>query len=829
MFSAMRRPFSSFLPLLMLFLAFGSFACASDDEKINGFRERGDAYVEQEAWAEAVIEYRNILQIDPNDARAHEKLAECYMKQEMFKEAYWELSETVRLDPSNVEVRLAYAGVSMAAERYDEVLIQADAIIELDPNHGPAYLLRGQALQNLDREDEVEEALLKALELETESAPYQLIVASYYQQSGESAKAEEHLNTAISIQQSVTAYTVLARLLTEMGDRDDEAINYFKLAMEKAKDPADIDGENPLPGTYNNLAAFYFLRERDAEGIAVLEEGIATLEEGKVSLIRLLARYYRSKDNHEKADELLALAATADPTDPEPFLTVSSAKSQQGDVEGALEAAEQALAADPSHVAARLRKAELLVDIGNREGNSDKIAEGKALVDGVLAEEPQSPDGLFVRAKVQIAMGDPASGVDTLRDALDLRPNWSQAHFVLGSALMLTGKIQRARAELARAVELNPRLFEARRLLIRLHADLGEHEYAVENSEIYLLNRPLDDEIRILVAQSLVRLNRLDDAARMLDQIPEERRGVDAYFAIGRIHIARGNLDEGRKMLLMVDAERPHNSKLLGALLTVDRQQGKLSHSIKRINDAVAAVPDDSSLWQLKGSVAVMGGDLVGAEEAYLKSIELDATNLEAYKQLALLYQSKGRMNETVALYERAVAAQPNSAPTHHFLGILYEMSGRQADAMKQYEAALDLDPDMGETKNNLAYLLAEEGKDLDRALKLAQEAKAAMPDSPNAADTLGWVLYKRGVSSAAIGYLREAIQVAKPDDPGIGEIRAHLSLAYEASGDKAKAIETLEASLKHLEELKAAGKLRAEPAWAERARGDIERLKAAS
>ena len=39
------------------------------------------------------------------------------------------------------------------------------------------------------------------------------------------------------------------------------------------------------------------------------------------------------------------------------------------------------------------------------------------------------------------------------------------------------------------------------------------------------------------------------------------------------------------------------------------------------------------------------------------------------------------------------------------------------------------------------------------------------MPDSPNTADTLGWVLYKRGVASAAVGYLREAEAGMNPDD----------------------------------------------------------------
>jgi len=55
------------------------------------------------------------------------------------------------------------------------------------------------------------------------------------------------------------------------------------------------------------------------------------------------------------------------------------------------------------------------------------------------------------------------------------------------------------------------------------------------------------------------------------------------------------------------------------------------------------------------------------------------------------------------------------------------------------------------------------------------------MPDSPNAADTLGWVLYRRGIPSAAVGYLREAIGGLEEGTPEIGMVRHHLALAYEA------------------------------------------------
>ena len=82
---------------------------------------------------------------------------------------------------------------------------------------------------------------------------------------------------------------------------------------------------------------------------------------------------------------------------------------------------------------------------------------------------------------------------------------------------------------------------------------------------------------------------------------------------------------------------------------------------------------------------------------------------------------------------------------------------GYHEQAIEHYEVAIGHDPNLAQAKNNLAFLLATADEDLDRALDLAQEAKARLPDSPYAADTLGWVLYRRGIPSAAISYLKEA------------------------------------------------------------------------
>ncbi|MDH4017768.1 MAG: hypothetical protein OEV20_10560, partial [Actinomycetota bacterium] len=174
-------------------------------------------------------------------------------------------------------------------------------------------------------------------------------------------------------------------------------------------------------------------------------------------------------------------------------------------------------------------------------------------------------------------------------------------------------------------------------------------------------------------------------------------------------------------------------------------------------------------------------------------------------------------------------AEDPTAADAHHFLAVLYEMTGKSDLARKHYGLAIEHDDGMAESKNNLAYLLASTGEELDLALTLAQEAKAAMPGNPNTADTLGWVLLKRNVPSAAIGYFREALANMPPDDQARGEVGYHLGLGYVAAGQNDDAEAAFETALQHLDAqldaAQAAGDRVAEPAWASQARAELQKI----
>ena len=826
--------------------------CASDEDRVGEFLQRGENYVESAQPEEAIIEFKNVLQLEPENATAHEALSLAYLKVAKPREAYWEMSETVRLDPDNVDARLRYGTVSAAIRDFDLSAEQAEAVLRVDPTNSAAFVLLGQAKESREDFSGAESDFRSAIANEPNGAAFRFLLSGFYERRGDAEASEKSLRELIDIEESFLAVSALARMLMRGEGREDEALTALKRTVELAaaapteRPDTDKFDENLRASLLSNvlreeairsshllLASFYFDRDQFDKAIEILEEGIK-LSETKVELIYQMAGFYRRKGMPEKENELIRRATLESPDSVTAQLVLSAYLGRQGELAGALKAARDAVAIEPENRTAQLREAELLVDIGYRDSDSAMIQAGRELVDAVLEEQPDSPEGNFVRAKVELSSGNIEAAKQSLETVLQARPDWAQARFVLGSALGASGELGRARVELARAIEIDPQLAGARKLLVKLHAQLGEHEFAIELGREYLESHPGDVDIRIIVGQSLIRVGRGEDAYEEVSKIPEEDRGAPALFALGRLDMAFGRLELGAERLRQADQLSPGNPQVLRELLRIDRRNNQLEASVERVARALEANPDQSEIVEIDAEVKMSLGDEAAARVALKRAIELDPRNVTAQLALASLEGRSGNIDGMLAVMESAAQAAPESSDLQYRLALAYESNGRRTDAIDAYEKSISLNADLAAAKNNLAYLLTESGGDLDRALELAQQAKEQLPDDANSADTLGWVLLKRGVPSAAIGYLEEAAERFPSNAvEAQGIVRNHLAEAYEKNSEAAKAVVESRKSVEYFEQLSKLAAERGiefeEPSWAQEARARIARLDSAT
>ena len=185
-------------------------------------------------------------------------------------------------------------------------------------------------------------------------------------------------------------------------------------------------------------------------------------------------------------------------------------------------------------------------------------------------------------------------------------------------------------------------------------------------------------------------------------------------------------------------------------------------------------------------------GQLAEAAAAHEKAIELDPRPAGGHVELGKLYAATNRLDEALAETTKALEIDPKSAEAWLVLGQVQEKKGAVAKAQEAFKKALDIDPRYAPAANNLAWIYSEHGGNADEALRLAQLAKQIAPDDPHISDTLGWLLYKRGVYQQAINLLKESA-VKLPDS---AQVHFHLGMTYYKLGDKPAAGQALRRAL---------------------------------
>jgi len=159
---------------------------------------------------------------------------------------------------------------------------------------------------------------------------------------------------------------------------------------------------------------------------------------------------------------------------------------------------------------------------------------------------------------------------------------------------------------------------------------------------------------------------------------------------------------------------------------------------------------------------------------------------------------------------------------------------GAQADAIALYDLALEFDPDHELALNNYGYYLADRGMRLDEAERMIRRSLQIDPSSGPTTDSLGWVLYKRGVihdvtdeagkvmQEGAATVLTRAARM--PANRSSAEVIEHLGDALWAAGRRDEAVRRWRAAQALLEE--ALRQTRQNQGLAERFAADLARVR---
>jgi len=495
------------------------------------------------------------------------------------------------------------------------------------------------------------------------------------------------------------------------------------------------------------------------------------------------------------------------------YLSLADLREDGGDWAGAQAVVDKALAQQPASHALLLRRAELLLQRAEDEDVPELREQARAILARCI--EIGDAESRAASAWLDFDDGRRDDALAAAHAAADADPASPRVQRILTHLLFRNGDYRGAKSAAERAVELAPRSGAALRLRARTRVAVGDVSGGSADAREVLRMHRDDPDASAILADTFLRQSDTRDAQSTLAGVPHERRNVRVRVSLARIELGVGHAEAGRALLEEAVASQPNDAQVHEALIALDIREGRPDDSITRLAAAVAARPADAALQRLHGQAlgAARRDDEAGA--SFARSLALDPNEIATYRALVEWLRARTQSNESE---RRAAELGLGAGPTLFAIGLLREGQKDRSGARAHFQKALEADPNLAVARGALAASLAANGEQLDLALTLAREARAARPRDPELADTLGLVHLRRGQGSAALEVLGEAAGTQSVWSPGYAEALYHSAMAFEMIREPESARRTVEVALA------AAADRKPEPSWLANARAILAR-----
>lgn len=392
---------------------------------------------------------------------------------------------------------------------------------------------------------------------------------------------------------------------------------------------------------------------------------------------------------------------------------------------------------------------------------AEQLKAARARVEALEAQAAGSADEKDVLAQ---QLSDARSEVDQLREQMGLVYDENRGYRRRISEL--TERLNNLEAEVdatAARPEIDPALVEenkilkdviakqrrtiemqeqGRKLLVETYKKLKKND-----TQITTELQKLDDESRLELTDSE---RRLIDSIRNGTTTTQDSDGTNAVRRSLEIQTLASLADKAFSKARYTSAEQlyrtlydyqPDHVPGLVNLGTILLYRNKCEEAIEFLNRATRLAPELPMTYYLAGISYYRTDRMEEAERMFVRTIELDPGNAEAFFYLANIEGISGRHEEALKHFAAAVKLKPGLNDAHYNMARLYAENGRIPDAARAYDRAIasgaEPDPEFENYLRNHPDNIKNPGTDLVAEIEPEQEAARLRADDEEVAKLL--------------------------------------------------------------------------------------------
>ena len=660
------------------------------------------------------------------------------------------------------------------AGQFDRAEIEYMNVLRNDPVNSQAYGQLGVIYYEQGRVQRAAFFLAKGSELSPDDLALRTKLGFIYTSAGQYKQALAEANYILERKpQDDEAPLLLAETANQ--PKEIEAARQRLQTLARAGDRAVLEV------ALGNLA----LREQDLAGAGAAFKKAQALDPKSSAVNAALGALTWAQGDLKQAAAFFKAAADASPARSPRRMQYVRFKIQTHDSPGGRQALDEILKAAPDYIPASL----VLAEIAATEKKYDECA---GLLDKVLALDPDNFDALLFQGQLELARGGSDKAVTEMERMARIYPQVARVYYQLGAAYLTANDSTKAVSSLNRALELNPNFIEATLMLAELQIKNGNAAPVIISLERLRQKQPQLVQAQLLLADAYRLQGRISDALAIygpLEKLFPKNEQISLLRGAALLQLQ--DQAGARKAFERVLELAPGHLPAIEQLVDMDLAATNFAAAMQRITDEVKRNPKRVELHILTAKVFLAETNRDQAEVTLLKAVEIAPEKLGTYLLLAQIYSDAGQSEKARAKLDAAMARDPKDPSALMLATAIYSASGDYKGAADAYEKLLKINPKNSPALNNLAYIYSEFLINLDRAYELAQRARELLPFDPSAADTLGWICFKRGSYPTALGLLQESVakMATLPEmRDQLPEVQYHLGMASYMTADETAA-----------------------------------------